>query len=208
MSNTSFQPLINRAESISIFKRKRVATTQSRDGTVRTINSGGQTWEFTVSLPGSQVWSQDRGLIESIEAVDRTGVFRIRLNNPGHSWMIDYQGDLPTVGNIQVAIGTTDTLTITSGATGLTTGQFKFRKGDVIQTLGGTNPVYTVIEDVPHDSNTIRVHRPVRDSGTALLSVGSNVFWDVVCVEFPDWTWVNNNLYSWSGSFVFAEALI
>jgi len=204
---TAFQQVINNAETISIFKRKRVAQTQARDGTVRTLSLGGQTWEFAVRLPDGPRWTDYRGIIEQIEALDRVTVGTIQINAAGHDWLSRYQGDLSNVSNIVVSVASSNTLTISSGATGLTTGQFRFKSGDFIQ-LGTTGSVYTVVNDVPHNGTTITVHRPIRETPTSYtLRVGPAVSWRVICTSFPNWTLFARDQVSWSGEFVFAEAL-
>ena len=204
---TAFQQVIDNAESISIFKRKRVAQTQARDGTVRSLALGGQTWEFSVRLPDGPRYTDYRRLIESIEALDRVTVGEIQINNPGHSWISQYQGNLNSPNQTQVTYTTGNTLTITSTSNTLTTGQFRFRAGDIIQ-LGTTGSVYTVVNDVIHNGTTITVNRPIREAaGSYTLRVGPSVVWKVVCTQFPNWTLFARDQVSWGGDFVFTEAL-
>lgn len=204
---TAFQEVIDNAESISIFKRKRVAQTQARDGTVRTTSLGGQTWEFAVRLPDGPRYTEYRGIIEQIEALDRVTVSTIQINHPGHTWISEYQGNLPNPNTVTVSYTDGNTLTITGGTTALNTGQFRFRSGDIIQ-LGTAGSVYTVVNDVAHNGTTITVHRPVREAaGTYTLQVGPAVTWSVICTTFPNWTLFARDQVSWSGEFVFAEAL-
>ena len=200
----SFQYVIDNAESISISKRKRVAQTVSRSGVTKATSVGGQVYEFRVNLPSGPRYSENRGLIEAVEALDRTTVDTIQINNAGHDYISGYQGDLSTLSGIQVSYTSGNTLTITSGAT-LGSG-YRFKAGDYIQL--GSGSVYNVVEDVLYNDNTITVHRPVRETaGTYTLSVGPNVEWDVICVEMPTWTIFGYNQVSWSGAFVFVEAI-
>lgn len=204
---TAFQNVIDNAEAISIFKRKRVAQTQARDGTVRTTSLGGQTWEFAVRLPDGPRYTEYRGIIEQIEALDRVTVGAIQINNAGHFWISQYQGNLDTPNAVTVSYASGNTLTITSGTNALNPDQFRFRSGDFIQ-LGTTGSVYTVVNDVGHTSNLITVHRPVREAaGTYTLRVGPAVTWQVICTTFPNWNLFARDQVSWSGEFVFAEAL-
>jgi len=204
---TAFQQVINNAESISMFKRKRVAQTQARDGTVRTLSLGGQTWEFSVRLPDGPRWTDYRGIIERIEALDRVTVGDIQINITGHEWITRYQGDLTTLTGITVTYTSGNTVSITGGATGLTTGQFRFRSGDLIQ-LGTTGSVYSIVDDVAHNGTTLTLHRPVREAaGSYTLRVGPAVSWRVICTTFPNWTLFARDQVSWSGDFVFAEAI-
>jgi hypothetical protein len=84
---------------------------------------------------------------------------------------------------------------------------FKFKAGDFIQ-LGTSGKVYSVAEDVTPTQTVVTLNRPVRDNtGTYTLLVGQAVNWNVVCVEFPQWTIFARNQVSWSGPFRFAEVL-
>ena len=207
----SFQSIIDNAQSISIAKRKKVAQTQARDGTVKTTSIGGQVWEFRVRLPDGPRWTDYRQLIETWEAKDRVNTDTIQINNANHSWISQYQGNLASTAGITVTANTIspgNTLTITAGATGLTAGQFKFKAGDFIQ-VGAAGAVYSVAANVAYNSNTITTHRPIRETegpGYSLI-VGPAVTWTVYCVEFPNWTLFARDQVSWSGDFVFVEAL-
>lgn len=200
----SFQPIFDRASAITINKSRKASQTVSRDGNVRTTSIGGQVWEFEVAFPNNQPYATMRGIIESLEYVGRTSTSQVAISNPGHAWINGYQGDLTSTAGIEVSAAGGNTVTITAGATGLTAGQFKFRKGDYIQL--GTGYVYTVVEDVSDTDTVITLHRPLRDAdGTYTLVVGQDVNWDVVCVQLPQWTLNDYNLVSWNGNFVFAE---
>jgi hypothetical protein len=202
---TAFQKVIDYAETLSINKKRKVAQSVSRDGTVKSTSLGGQVYEFVVKMPDGLSWTEFRPLIERMEALDRTTVGEIRLNLAGHSYISGYQGNLSNINSVQVSYTAGNTLTITSGAT-LASG-FRFRSGDFIQ-LGTTGSVYNVVNDVPFNSTTITVHRPIREAaGSYTLRIGANVVWDVICVQFPQWTIFQRDQVSWDGSFVFAEAL-
>lgn len=204
---TAFQTVIDNAETISMNKKRKVAQTTSRDGTVKSTSLGGQVWEFSVKLPDGPKWTTYRPLIEKMEALDRVTVGTIQINNAGHDWLSGYQGDLTTTTGIGVSYTSGNTLTITSGATGLVSGQYRFRSGDLIQ-LGTSGSVYTVVDDVAYNGTTITLHRPVREAaGSYTLSVGSAVTWNVICVQFPNWTIFARDQISWDGPFVFAEAI-
>ena len=202
---TAFQTVINNAETIAINKKKKVSQTVSRDGTVKSTSLGGQIYEFTVKLPDGPAWTTYRPLIEQMEALDRTTVGQIQINDSGHTWLSGYQGNLTNITAVTVSYTSGNTLTITGGAT-LASG-FRFRAGDFIQ-LGSSGSVYNVVNDVAHNSNTITVHRPVREAaGNFTLRVGPNVVWNVICVQFPQWTIFARDQISWDGAFVFAEAI-
>ena len=201
----SFQYVIDNATQISISKRKKVSQTVSRSGVVKATSLGGQIYEFEVTLPSGPRWSENRGAIEALEALDRTTVDTIQINKAAHAYINQYQGDLSDTSAITVSYSSGNTLTITGGAT-LGSG-FRFKAGDFIQ-LGTGGSVYNVVEDVAFDDDTITVHRPVRESaGSYTLEVGQDVSWDVICVQLPTWSIFGYDQVSWSGSFIFAEAI-
>jgi hypothetical protein len=208
----SFQPIIDNAASISINRKKKVAQTVSRDGTVKATSLGGQTWEFEVRLPDGPRWEDYRSIIEQAENLDRISTGEIRLNNAGFDWLVPYRGDLSNTADvlgspITVSFTSGNTVTITGGGTGLSSGQFRFRSGDLIQ-LGSSGKVYSVVYDVAHNGTTITLNRPVREAaGSYTLSVGRAVVFNVICVQFPQWTIFERNQISWSGPFIFAEAI-
>ena len=201
----AYQTVFDKSASISINKRKKVAQTVSRDGTVKTTSLGGQTWQFEVRMPDGPTFTEMRPLIEQMEALDRVTTSTVQINQTGHSYITGYQGGLSNITGVTVSFTTGTTLVITGGAT-LGSG-YRFKAGDFIQ-LGTTGSVYTVASDVAYNNNSITVHRPVREAaGTYTLKVGPNVVWNVVCTQFPKWTIFSRNQVSWDGPFIFAEAI-
>lgn len=201
---TAFQTIFDNATSISINKRKKVAQTISRDGTVRATNFGGQIWQFNVELPSGPRYSVYRPLIEKIEALDRVTVGQVQIKQPGQLYISGYQGDLTNISGVTVSYTSGNTVSITGGAT-LASG-YRFKAGDFIQL--GNNSVYSVTADVLYNQSVITLNRPVRENaGSYTLKIGQNVVWDVICVSFPEWTIFGYDQVSWSGPFVFAEAL-
>lgn len=204
----SFQYVFDNATSLAISKQKTVAQTVSRNGVVKTTSLGGQTYEFRVELPGGR-YSDNRRLIELADSLDRTTEDTVAINKAAHSYITGYQGDLSeTSSSITVSYSSGNTLTITGGDSGLSAGEFKFKAGDYIQLQDSPGHVYTITADVPHDSTTITVHRPIKETaGTYTLNVGQDVSWRVICVSLPTWTIIGHDQVSWSGPFVFAEAV-
>lgn len=202
---SAFQIIFDSAASISINKKKKVSQTVSRDGTVKGTSLGGQNWTFELRMPDGPSWTSMRSVIEQMEALDRVTTSTIQISSPKLSWLNGYQGNLNTSTSLTVSFSTGTLLTITSPTPTLTSG-YKLKSGDFIQ-LGTTGSVYTVVNDVPWNSNDITVHRPVKEStGTYTLVIGQNVSWNVVCTSFPQWTIFARDQVSWSGPFVFVEA--
>jgi hypothetical protein len=208
----SFQWIIDNAESISIESKKIVASTTARDGTTRAVSRGGQTWRIEVKLPDGISWTQLRQYITQAETLDRTTNSNIQFNNAGHSWFIRYQGDHANLtaygGGVAIASITRNSPTITLTTSQTLSSGFKFRVGDYIQLSNTGYNVYRVIADVPFNSNTVTVHRPVLEptANNVYIRVGQNCVWRVICTQFPSWTLFARDQISWNGPFVFVEA--
>lgn len=201
---TAFQTVFDRAETIAFNRKKTISQTQARDGTVKSVSLGGQLWRFEVALPNGPKWTEYRGLIEKMEALDRITAGTVQINHSGLSWLTGYQGNLTDISAVTVSFTSGNTVSITGGAT-LSTG-FRFRSGDLIQL--GTGSVYSVVNDVAFNQTTVTLHRPVREAaGNYTLKIGANVTWSVICTQFPQWTIMARDQISWSGPFVFVEAV-
>ena len=201
---SAFQTVFDQAQSISFNRKRKISQTQSRDGTIKTTSLGGQIWEFEVTLPDGPKWTEYRPLIEAMEALDRSTAGSVQINHSGLSWLSQYQGNLANTSTVAVSFSSGNTLSITGGAT-LASG-YRFKAGDFIQL--GTGSVYTVVSDVLYNNNTITVHRPVREAaGSYTLVIGPAVSWNVICVNFPQWTIFARDQISWDGAFIFSEAI-
>ena len=203
----SFQFVIDNASAISIDRRRVVASTTARDGTVRAVNRGGQTWRFSVELPQGPRWTDYRQAISRIEALDRVTVSNISLSSVGQEWLWRYQGTAANIANFRVTIPASgNTVTLTAGQA---TSGFNFRAGDFIQ-LGAAGRVYTVAADVPFNSNTVTLHRPLLDAAASnvALRVAQNCVFSVICTDFPQWNIFARDQVSWSGPFRFVENLV
>lgn len=204
----SFQVIFDRAETISINRRAVVAQTTSRNQTVRSVSRGGQIWRFEVKLPDGIPWTELRSHIEAIDYADKYTSGTVNLNRTGlQSWLLNYRGNaISTVGFNGTVVNGSNVLTLTSNPT-CTSGN-KLAAGDVIQ-MGPTGKVYSVTADVPFNSDTVVLNRPVYETtGPYVLTVGPSVNWKVICVEMPTWTIFARNQVAWSGPFIFYEYML
>ena len=204
----SFQWIFDRATNISINNKGVVATTTSRDGTVRATSRGGQVWRFSVTVPDGIPWTEIRQYIAASEYLDRHTTSTVSLSASGYTdWLLNYQGDAANPAAIQCTIPSSgNTITLTSGQA---TSGYNFRAGDVIQ-LGSSGSCYTVAADVAYNNNTVTLHRPLLDAAASgvTLRVGENCVFTVQCVEFPDWNLFARDQVGWGGPFVFYESLV
>jgi hypothetical protein len=82
----SFQWIVNQAESLSINRKKMVATTTARDGTVRAVSRGTQPKRFEVKLPDGILWTTLRTDIAAAEALDRISTATISIPYAKFPW--------------------------------------------------------------------------------------------------------------------------
>jgi hypothetical protein len=90
----SFQWIITNAETLSINRKKVVASTMSRDGTVRAVSRGTMAKRFEVKLPDGPSWSSQRTNIAAAEALDRYQTATITIPYASFPW---YYGNVAPV---------------------------------------------------------------------------------------------------------------
>ena len=210
----SFQSIINYASDISIERKPVVAQSVTRDGTVRSVSRGGNTWRFEVTVPSGIRWSTIKSDISKAEELGRLNQDNIQFNDPGHSWLFEYSGDQPDPTTIQVQFSNTveRSLDILGGVT-ISSG-YLFRAGDIVQLTDGVNIgyVYTVRDDVPWNEIRIPLHRPKLSNeptytGTPTMRIGPNCRFTVKCIQFPTWRLFERDQVAWDGTFLFQEVI-
>lgn len=82
----SFQWIIDKAETLSIRRRKIVATTVARDGTTRAVSRGTPPRVIEVKLPDGLPWTEIKDDIASAEALDKITTAVIAINHSGYDW--------------------------------------------------------------------------------------------------------------------------
>jgi hypothetical protein len=82
----SFQWIVNTAENISINRKKAVASTTARDGTVRVVSRGTQPKRFTVKLPDGLPWTSIKTNLEAAEVLDRITTATITIPYARFPW--------------------------------------------------------------------------------------------------------------------------
>ena len=82
----SFQWIVNRAEQLSIDRKKMVATTTARDGQVRAVSRGTQPHRITVTLPAGIPWTELKTDIAAAEVLDRISTATITIPYAKFPW--------------------------------------------------------------------------------------------------------------------------
>lgn len=83
---SAFQWIIDKAESISINRKKMTAVTTARDGTTRAVSRGTMPKRFTVKLPDGLLWTEIKDFILATEAKDRIELDSIEISASGMGW--------------------------------------------------------------------------------------------------------------------------
>jgi hypothetical protein len=198
-----FQFIIDEAVDVLPNKRAVVASTMSRNQTVRATSRGGRIWRFTVTPSPGMRWSESRGLIEKMDKADMFTTATIDFNLAASNFVYGYQGNMSGNMTISYTQGS-DTVNVTGG-TG--TSGFRFKSGDLLQPAGSKR-VYSVVEDVPFNSTSVLLNRPIIDAtGTADCIYGRACQFHVICTAMPDYKIVSYDRIEWSGVFTFVESL-
>jgi len=82
----SFQWIVDRAETLGIDRRKMVAQTTARDGTVRSVSRGVPPKKFTVKLPDGLPWTEIKSYVEAAESLDRVSTATITIPYSKFPW--------------------------------------------------------------------------------------------------------------------------
>jgi hypothetical protein len=195
----SLQTIINYAESITINRRK-VAGIQFTRNQIARVSSlvTRNPWRFTVKMPALLNYAESRGLIETLDKIDRITPQEITFSDvPGQSFMFAYQGDMNATQRNAVTIASFSgkTLTLNVSAT-LGLGATIFEAGDVIQIIGYPYPfsVETKVVKAAGTTVSVTVHRgnffdSTEDPVTGLkLVYGNAVSFNMLCTNMPTYT--------------------
>lgn len=92
----SFQWIVDNAETLSINRKKMVATTTARDGTVRAVSRGTQPKRIEVKLPDGIPWTEIKTYIEAAEVLDKISTATISIPYAKFPW---YYGNIAPSSN-------------------------------------------------------------------------------------------------------------
>ena len=208
----SFQYLVNTASNITIDNRPTVAQTVSRSGMVRSVSRGNSVWRFTVTPSSGNFYSELKTYILDAKTTGKATTFNLQFDHAGYEFLYDYQGDYTTTTNRNVevdpdAYGYNRVI----DATPLSSGTYKYRKGDIIEVEGY---VYEITADVTGTAgnDNVYLHRPLIlgstfSAGTKVARLGTTSRFSVKCINFPTFTLFGSKQVQWNGDFVFQEVI-
>jgi hypothetical protein len=219
----SLQQIINSAGSITIDKRKVTSSVLTRSGVLRTTAFlGHQPYFFTVNFTPSLRYSENRGLLEDIDTLDRVTEETINIGstNLGLEYITRYQGNISNEGIANITVNNVvdfGNLYLNCSSIGAGSG-FLFKKGDFIQPLGNTNVyryTYQVTSDIAYSTDgnvAIPVHRRLFEQpGQTFIGggirVGKDVTWPVKMLQKPNYTILPRDRVVFDGEFQLVEVM-
>tara|TARA_R110000803_G_scaffold24966_8_gene59861 strand:+ start:292 stop:951 length:660 start_codon:yes stop_codon:yes gene_type:complete len=215
------QTVIDKTTYLTINKRKVVGESISRSGLYKTSERSPALYTFTVGAPQGLKYSDNRGLLEDLDTMDRLAEANVDFGdtNSGLSYLTEVKGSIasPDTGGGLTMVGYSgnDLYINFSGATG--SGDM-LKKGDYIQPLGNTSTYrypYQITSDVASTTGpnvTVSVHRPIiAQDGVALTSgtfrLGKKCRFNVKALKMPVYSVVPHDLLEFSGDFELIEVI-
>ena len=168
-------------------------------------------WKFTLNVTAGLQYSQNRGLLEDIDRLDRSTTETVSFAGvPGHSFIFAYQGVMNAIAisNLRITSFVGNSL-ILNTLPALPTGSVLFRKGDLIQIVGYPHP-FTVTADVLRGTGetvTLTTHRPnfiTASVANLAIVVGNACQFKVFCPNMPTYTLVpggTDAIIEWTSEF-------
>lgn len=193
----SLQTIINISNSLNIDRRKLVGIQYARNELARVSETPTYNpWKLTVATPNSLKYNEARGILETLDTLDRRTPETITFSNNGLlNWMFAYQGGLAPsqLSNIVITSFTGNQMILNVSAVSASPSTLVLKKGDFIQILGYPYP-FTSTTDVARGSGTtvtVTTHRPniITDNVAGLgLNWGNNVQFRMFCPNMPTYT--------------------
>ena len=206
----SFQTIFEIQQSMTVNNRRMVGQQVARSGYITVAQYlTSVPWVFTVVPHNYLYYPTARGIIQTIDNLDRQTSETIDFNTTGLSWFVAYQGGASTtpvgmeLASTPAPNATTVSLTNIPSASGAI-----LKAGDFIGIGGYT---YKVTEDVARAATiSVPIHGPVIGNPSVGDPVvcGVNCTFDVYAESCPTYTltpMTNGAFVNWDGAFVFRE---
>jgi hypothetical protein len=219
------QTIINKASSLGIDRRKVVGVQITRNEIPRTsLTPTTQPWRFTLNMPASLRYYNNRDLLEALDTLDRyTPEYVTFSDNACLSWIFRYQGSMAQtmINNITVTSFTGNQLVL-GNLPVLPSTRVLFEPNDLIQ-IGNYKFPFTSTTQVLRGSNstvTVTTNRPNIITGSVVgnnITVGNDCEFYMFCPNMPTYklipggyvngngTTLNNALIEFSDDFTLYE---
>ena len=209
------QTIINKASALTIDRRKVVGVQITRNEIPRTsLTPTRQPWRFTLSMPTSLRYYNNRDLLEALDTLDRYQPELITFSdNACLSWIFRYQGTMSTnqINNISVSSFTGNQLVL-SGLPAIPSTRVLFEPNDLIQIGNNTFPFTSTTRVTRGTSSTITIttNRPNIITASVVgdgITVGNDCEFYMFCPNMPTYKLIPGG-YVASGTTTVNNALI
>lgn len=206
---SGLQTIINKSSSITIDRRKVVGIQFTSNQIARTsLTPTREPWRFTITMPASLPWWNNRDLVEYLDNIDRYSPQVINFSDSCLSWIFRYQGVMTSgmINGLTVSAFAGNQLTLSGlTAAGVTNGTVMFLPGDLIQIGANPHPFTSVNTVIATSSNTItfQVSRPnFLSNGASIgagITVGPACNFNVFCPNMPVYSLVPGAHFYYNG---------
>lgn len=190
---SGLQTIINKCNGLTMDRRQVVGLQFTRNEVPRTsLTPTYNPWKFTLDMPASLRYSENRDLIETLDTLDRYTPQVITFSdNPCISWIFRYQGTMSTsqINGITVSDFTGDQLELTN-LPAIASTRVLFAQNDLIQIGNHTFP-FTSTTNVTRGTGatvTVTTSRPNIITGSVVgdgITVGSDCDFYMFCPNMP-----------------------
>jgi hypothetical protein len=210
------QTIIDNANAMTINRRKVVGVQITRNEIPRTsLTPTRQPWRFTLTMPNSLRYYNNRDLLEALDTIDRYTPQTITFsNNSCLSWIFRYQGQMNQTQinqlTVQTFIGNQLVLT---GLPTVGSNTILFAPNDLIQ-IGSNIYPFTSTTTVTRGTTgtvTVTTNRPNIITNTVVgdgLTVGNDCTFNMFCPNMPTYKLIPGGFVPGSGSTTLNNALI
>lgn len=187
------QTIINKASALTIDRRKVVGVQVTRNEIPRTsLTPTKQPWRFTITMPSSLRYYNNRDLLEALDTIDRyTPQLVTFSDNSCLSWIFRYQGVMnqTQINNLTVSSFVGNQLVL-SGLPGIAANSVLFKPNDLIQIGAHTYPFTSTTQILRGSASTVTIttNRPNIITGSVVgdgITVGNDCTFNMFCPNMP-----------------------
>lgn len=188
------QTIIDNCSGLTINRRKVVGLQITRNEIPRiSLTPTKQPWRFTLDMPSSLQYYNNRDLLEALDTIDRVTPQTITFsNNSCISWIFRYQGSMNAsqISNIRVSNFTTGNQLVLGGLPAIASTRVLFEPNDLIQIGNNPYPFTSTTRVLRGTGTTVTVttNRPniISSSVTnSAITVGSDCEFNMFCPNMP-----------------------
>ena len=187
------QTIINKCNGLTINRRKVVGLQVTRNEIPRvTLTPTYQPWRFTLEMPSSLLYSENRNLLEALDTLDRVSPEVISFSdNACLSWIFRYQGTMTPaqINSVRVQSFVGNQLVLTTLPAVAPT-RVLFEPNDLIQIGSYTYPFTSTTQILRGTGSTVTIttNRPNILSNNVSnlgITVGSDCEFNMFCPNMP-----------------------